>query len=491
MLNTGFAFHEQAYDSISPIYEAACAEHHIHILEVLSAVSSRIPPGSKVLDVGNGTGRPVAKHFIDHGHCVTGIDLSQGMVDLARKQVPTATFIKAEMTSYEPPRELWGTYDLVFASHSLYNISVAQLRTMFFKFARWVKKDTGLIVVGSSYRPDGAPERGVIFDHRGWSEGVTENFLGHKFDDMVLGYEDAWVNLMKETGVEVLEVMKKICTLEWEDRDQHENQFYLIAKKGELEPLLGPYPVPAKSKVLQLAGDNLDAWLEVSGRISERQNIVNVSGILKENGSKKVLLVAPGIKEPLDGTFEVHRFPIDLGPPSTEKTNPISAGEFDSVVVLWSLQLKHFSDLKVSLKKLLDFLSLNGNTIVIIVQASPDNELLNLLNDTRYNLTSQLDLENHGLLLQEARNILKASGFKDISFTPTQSTLSFSDIEGRKRVEYTAELLSKMWCGGIGIENEVKANLLKSLAVQFLFRPEGNILNQGVIMVAKGPGRET
>lgn len=52
----------------------------------------RLPPGSRVLDAGCGTGRPTARRFAAAGHAVTGIDISDEMLRLARRDVPDAQF---------------------------------------------------------------------------------------------------------------------------------------------------------------------------------------------------------------------------------------------------------------------------------------------------------------------------------------------------------------------------------------------------------------
>lgn len=52
----------------------------------------RLPPRSRVLDIGCGTGTPTARQFAAAGHDVTGIDISEAMLGLARRDVPEAKF---------------------------------------------------------------------------------------------------------------------------------------------------------------------------------------------------------------------------------------------------------------------------------------------------------------------------------------------------------------------------------------------------------------
>jgi len=53
----------------------------------------RLPAGARVLDVGCGTGLPTGRQLVAGGCEVTGIDISPVMLDLARRNVPQATFV--------------------------------------------------------------------------------------------------------------------------------------------------------------------------------------------------------------------------------------------------------------------------------------------------------------------------------------------------------------------------------------------------------------
>ena len=57
-----------------------------------------VPKNPKVLDLGCGAGIPVSKFLVDNGCKVVGIDFSDGMLKLARKNVPAARFIKMDIT---------------------------------------------------------------------------------------------------------------------------------------------------------------------------------------------------------------------------------------------------------------------------------------------------------------------------------------------------------------------------------------------------------
>jgi len=51
----------------------------------LMMLNNLLEPGSTILDLGCGAGKPVDKFFIYHGHRVTGIDISEKQIKLAKR----------------------------------------------------------------------------------------------------------------------------------------------------------------------------------------------------------------------------------------------------------------------------------------------------------------------------------------------------------------------------------------------------------------------
>ena len=56
-----------------------------------------LPTRATVLDLGCGTGNPIARHIIDRGFHVVGVDQSQKMLAIARRVIPEAELIHADM----------------------------------------------------------------------------------------------------------------------------------------------------------------------------------------------------------------------------------------------------------------------------------------------------------------------------------------------------------------------------------------------------------
>jgi ubiquinone/menaquinone biosynthesis C-methylase UbiE len=65
---------------------------------LLQKFARLLPKGSRVLDLGCGAGVPVDEFLADRGYNVTGIDFAEGMLKLARKNVPNASFRKMDIT---------------------------------------------------------------------------------------------------------------------------------------------------------------------------------------------------------------------------------------------------------------------------------------------------------------------------------------------------------------------------------------------------------
>ncbi|MHA6765450.1 class I SAM-dependent DNA methyltransferase [Streptacidiphilus sp. PAMC 29251] len=97
----------EAFDAIGDRYDEAFP-HKGGQTEAGEWLVESLAADSRVLDLGSGTGLPTARQLADGGLDVTGVDLSGVMVELARKNVPTATFHQLDIADVQ----LGGTPDL-------------------------------------------------------------------------------------------------------------------------------------------------------------------------------------------------------------------------------------------------------------------------------------------------------------------------------------------------------------------------------------------
>jgi ubiquinone/menaquinone biosynthesis C-methylase UbiE len=72
----------------------------------------RLPEAARVLDVGCGTGVPTAEQLTGAGHQVVGLDIAEGMLEIARRSVPEGEFLHRDLTTLD--QDL-GTFDAVVA----------------------------------------------------------------------------------------------------------------------------------------------------------------------------------------------------------------------------------------------------------------------------------------------------------------------------------------------------------------------------------------
>lgn len=105
--------------------------------ELYSTFTNRLV-GRKILDIGSGPGHD-AKIFTDLGLEVTGIDLSEKLIQHARSKAPDATFIKMDMRVLNFPNE---TFDGVWALASLQHLPKSEIIGAL-KEIRRVLKPTG------------------------------------------------------------------------------------------------------------------------------------------------------------------------------------------------------------------------------------------------------------------------------------------------------------------------------------------------------------
>ena len=91
----------EAFDAIGARYDAAFP-HKEGQIAAGAWLAAELPKGSRVLDVGVGTGLPTARQLVDAGHTVVGVDLSTVMLELAAKNVPEAELVRRDLASLAP-----------------------------------------------------------------------------------------------------------------------------------------------------------------------------------------------------------------------------------------------------------------------------------------------------------------------------------------------------------------------------------------------------
>ena len=163
-------FVRRVFDRIARSYDAmnlliSLGQTSVWRARALSGLN--LPPGSRVLDVGCGTGwvvRRLRAHY--PGILVEGMDLSPNMIAQAYRRDPGGTYLVGDVGAIPHPDD---TYDLVTTVFTLRNFPdlAAASREML-----RVLRPGGLLVVLDTFPPEGAARAWRLW-HRFWLSSVV------------------------------------------------------------------------------------------------------------------------------------------------------------------------------------------------------------------------------------------------------------------------------------------------------------------------------
>lgn len=89
-----------SYDRIAERWNAHRVQLSSAEVRILSMLVDKLAPDSTILDLGCGTGQPVATHLAASGYRIIGVDQSPGMLEFARNRLPTHQWILAEIENF-------------------------------------------------------------------------------------------------------------------------------------------------------------------------------------------------------------------------------------------------------------------------------------------------------------------------------------------------------------------------------------------------------
>jgi SAM-dependent methyltransferase len=148
----------RGYDALSERYDEAYGGGTKY-RRWLTELAGRLPAGGAVLDLGCGSGLPVARDLAAAGHRLTGVDISEVQIRRARELVPRAEFVCADAIAVDFPT---ASFDAVVSFYALIHIPVAEQPPLLERVARWLRPG-GLFLATTG--------------HRAWT-GVDEDWLG-------------------------------------------------------------------------------------------------------------------------------------------------------------------------------------------------------------------------------------------------------------------------------------------------------------------------
>lgn len=146
-----------------------------------------LKPNARILDIGCGTGYPISKYLDDKGFSVTGIDISEKMIEKAMElKLNHATFLTTDFLDFAPTE----AYDAVIAFDSIWHIRHSAQEGIY-------KKIASLLHCGGY----------LLFSHGRTDGEVTGTMFGETFYYSALDAERVH-SLLKENGFRVISSFK-------------------------------------------------------------------------------------------------------------------------------------------------------------------------------------------------------------------------------------------------------------------------------------------
>jgi len=172
-------------------------------LRALALADERIPRGAEVLELGCGAGLPMTA-AIARDRRLTGVDISASQIALARRNVPGAAFIEADLTSLEIAP---ASVDAVVAFYVLTHVPRDEHAALLGRIRSWLRPG-GVLIASFGVEDDPG--------------GIEEDWLGV---DMYFSHFSARVNrrLVEAAGF----VIERADVLQ-EPEDRHDARFLWV-----------------------------------------------------------------------------------------------------------------------------------------------------------------------------------------------------------------------------------------------------------------------
>ena len=130
------------YDKVSYAYRDETFDYERSGYKTfLGWLEPRLEPGAPILDLGCGCGVPVAQALSEKFQ-VTGVDISSVQVERARKLVPAASFVCADIGALDFAP---GSFAAIVAFYSIIHIPLEEQPALFAKLAQWLTPDGYLL----------------------------------------------------------------------------------------------------------------------------------------------------------------------------------------------------------------------------------------------------------------------------------------------------------------------------------------------------------
>ena len=142
-------------------------------VRLLQEFMERLPANAQVLDAGCGAGIPISQ-MLSGRFQVTGVDFSEAQIELAKKNVPNASFLCEDMTKLDFPDQ---SFDGITSYYAIIHIPRQEHRALLANFYRMLKLNgIALLCLGAEHLVDDIDEN-YLGTRMYWSHYDTETYL--------------------------------------------------------------------------------------------------------------------------------------------------------------------------------------------------------------------------------------------------------------------------------------------------------------------------
>lgn len=139
------------YDKIADSWDGIRHTFFRRERDYLATILEGLPAGSRILDLGCGTGRPMAEHVLASGHHVVGVDGSRELLAKARERFPQSTWIESRVETFVPE----GEFAAAIAWDVLFHLPRELHEGILRRLAKWLRPRARLMLTsgGSAHPP--------------------------------------------------------------------------------------------------------------------------------------------------------------------------------------------------------------------------------------------------------------------------------------------------------------------------------------------------
>ena len=110
--------------------------------EWLETFARSLPPAGHILDLGCGSGEPIAAWLLANGFQVTGVDYAESMLAIARKRFPGSAWVLNDMRDLT----ITGPFDGVISWHGSFHLTQDEQRALLPKLSKLLKPSASLML---------------------------------------------------------------------------------------------------------------------------------------------------------------------------------------------------------------------------------------------------------------------------------------------------------------------------------------------------------